>query len=68
MKKKLYAYEQDLVNHDFFRINKSQLVNLMAVKEIIPWFNGRLVLNMGDKKELEVSKNYAKNFKNLLGI
>lgn len=68
LKEPLYHYEEKLKHKDFIRINKSQLVNLLNVKEIIPWFNSRLVLVMKNDIRLEVSKMYAKLLRNLLGI
>jgi len=50
------------------RINKSQLVNLRNVKEIIPWFNSRLVFVLESGKELEVSKLYSKAIRKILSL
>jgi two-component system response regulator LytT len=60
LKNTLQYYEGTLNNRGIMRINKSQLVNIMNVREIIPWFNARLVLGMKNGTELEVSKYYAK--------
>lgn len=68
LKKKLYFYENSLRPMGFIRINKSQIVNMMNVKEIIPWFNSRLVLVLKNNNELEVSKLYAKTIKEVLDI
>ncbi|MCX7745832.1 MAG: LytTR family transcriptional regulator [Clostridia bacterium] len=58
LKNNLQHYEVILNPHGIVRINKSQLVNLMNVKEIIPWFNARLVLVLKNNRELEVSKYF----------
>ncbi len=68
LKNTLQYYEETLSFHGIIRINKSQLVNLINVKEIIPWFNGRLVLVLRNKQELEVSRFYAKALKKILNI
>lgn len=68
LKQKLSNYETMLSEQRFIRINKSQLVNLMKVKEIIPWFNSRLVLRLHSEEELEVSKIYAKALRQLLNL
>ncbi|WP_261800281.1 LytTR family DNA-binding domain-containing protein [Paenibacillus sp. PAMC21692] len=52
----------------FIRINKSQLVNLLHVKEIIPWFNSRYMLRMDNGAELEVSKMFSKKLRHTLNL
>ena len=64
----LLNYEESLRSRGFLRINKSQLANVMNVKEIIPWFNSRLVISMKNNVELEVSKRYSKELRNLLNL
>lgn len=61
-------YEKALKSSAFIRINKSQLVNILNVKEIIPWFNSRLVVSLTNKKELEVSRFYSKSLRTLLDL
>lgn len=68
IKETLQYYEISWVAKGFIRINKSQLVNLLHVKEIIPWFNSRYVLRMDNNAELEVSKMYSKKLRNTLKI
>ncbi len=67
--KRLYRVENDLANRGFIRINKATVVNIMMVNEVIPWFGGRLLLKIKNSgAELEVSKNYLKPFKKILGL
>ncbi|MBD8497899.1 LytTR family DNA-binding domain-containing protein [Paenibacillus arenosi] len=68
IKETLQYYENVWVVKGFIRINKSQLVNLLHVKEIIPWFNSRYVLRMDNDKELEVSKMFSKKLRNTLKL
>ncbi|NLM96661.1 MAG: LytTR family transcriptional regulator [Halanaerobiaceae bacterium] len=68
IKEKLYQLEEMLANSGFIRINKSSIVNILYIKEIVPWFNGRLLLKLNNKLELEVSRNYANDFKKFLGM
>ena len=68
LKNTLQYYEESLSLHGIIRINKSQLVNIMNVKEIIPWFNARLVLVLKDNQELEVSRFYSKALRKILNI
>ncbi|WP_141505119.1 LytTR family DNA-binding domain-containing protein [Paenibacillus luteus] len=68
IKETLQYYENIWVVKGFMRINKSQLVNLLHVKEIIPWFNSRYVLRMDNNVELEVSKMFSKKLRITLKI
>ncbi len=68
LKNTLQYYQEELSRHGVIRINKSQLVNILNVKEIIPWFNGRLVLVLKNKQELEVSRVYSKALRKTLDI
>ncbi len=68
VKETLHYYETMWAAVGFIRINKSQLVNLLRVKEIIPWFNSRYVLRMENGAELEVSKMFSKKLRNTLNM
>jgi DNA-binding LytR/AlgR family response regulator len=56
-------YEATWAGIGFLRVNKSQLVNLAHVGEIVPWFNSRYVLRLRGGETLEVSKTYAKRLR-----
>lgn len=68
LKKTLNYYEQLWKRAGFYRVNKSTVVNLLNVTEIIPWFNSRYVLKFENKSEVEVSKLYSKTLRNVLKI
>ena len=68
VKSKLYELEVTLLQKGFIRISKSQVVNIMHVAEISPWFNSRLLLKLKDNREIEVSRNFVKNFKEFLEL
>lgn len=68
VKNKLYELEKSLCEQGFVRVNKSILVNIIHVLEIIPWFGSRLLLKLTNKAELEVSRNYVKSFKEFLEL
>ncbi len=68
LKEKLYELEQSLQSESFIRISKSTIVNIRHIHEIIPWFNGRLLLKLTNKEEVEVSRSYANDFKTYLGL
>ena len=66
---KLYELERDLSSRGFIRVSKSFIVNLMKIDKINPWFNGKLMINMIDSEaEIDVTRKYVKDFKNLLGM
>ncbi|WP_210238745.1 LytTR family DNA-binding domain-containing protein [Cohaesibacter sp. CAU 1516] len=62
--------EEHLAGSTFFRAHRSSLVNLEAVVEFSPWFNGKYSLVMGDKarSKLTVSRSRVKEFKQRLGL
>lgn len=68
LKKTLAYYEKFLHHKGFLRINKSQLANMINVREIVPWFNSRYVLVLENQDELEVSRIYSKALRKTLGI
>lgn len=69
VKMKLYKIEQDYSSKGFIRINKSIIVNVLRVNEIVPWFGGRILLRFDSLDvKLEVSRNYTKKFKSYLGM
>lgn len=61
IKTSLKELERKLLPHHFFRTHKSYLVNLQAVQQLIPWFNGAYQLKLvGVQDEIPVSRNYIK--------
>ena len=69
MKQKLFEMEKLLAYRNFIRVNKSNIVNIMKIKEIIPWFGGKILLRLYDTEErIEVSRNYVKDFKQFLDM
>ncbi|MCK9169339.1 MAG: LytTR family transcriptional regulator [Treponema sp.] len=69
MKQKLFEMEKLLAYKNFIRVNKSNIVNIMKIKEIIPWFGGKILLRLYDTEErIEVTRNYVKDFKQFLDM
>ncbi|MBT4637969.1 MAG: LytTR family transcriptional regulator [Deltaproteobacteria bacterium] len=67
--KKLYELESSYADMGFIRINKSHVVNILKVNEIVPWFGGRLLLSFkGIKDEIPVPRHYVSGFKEFLGL
>jgi len=67
-KYKLYELEEGLLHKGFIRINKSEIINIKAVKEILPWFNSRYILKLKNDQELVVTKSYTKSFRTYIGL
>ncbi len=69
IKKKLYELENAFSSKGFVRVNKSFVVNILKVNEIIPWFGGRLLLKMKDSDaEIEVSRSNVSFFKKYIDM
>ncbi|SNY90002.1 two component transcriptional regulator, LytTR family [Cohaesibacter sp. ES.047] len=62
--------EDHLDGASFFRAHRATLVNLDAIREFSPWFNGKYSLIMADqmRSELTVSRTRVKDFKHRLGL
>jgi DNA-binding LytR/AlgR family response regulator len=69
IKKKLYELESGLYEKGFIRVSKSYLVNILMVREIVPWFGGRLLLKFKDlDAQVEVSRKHVQAFKNFIDM
>ena len=69
VREKLYELESKLPQSFFVRVGRSFIVNIKNVSQIVPWFGRRLVLRFSVcRKEVEVSKNYTKSFKEFLDM
>lgn len=62
--------QADLDQETFWRVNRSYLVNINKISEVIPWFNRTLQLKMGDRKqtEISVSRSHSKRLKEYLKL
>jgi two-component system LytT family response regulator len=52
----------------FFRANRSQIVNLKAVRGIHPWFGGRLMAELESGQEVTLSRRRARAFRELMSV
>ncbi|MCW2276636.1 LytR/AlgR family response regulator transcription factor [Heliophilum fasciatum] len=64
----LQELEERLDPQLFFRVHRAYLVNISKIREIVPWFNGSYNVILDDRSEIPVSRHYAKEFKEHLGI
>jgi len=61
--------EQKLDPRRWVRIHRSTLLNVDAVKELYPWFGGKLLVKLKDgKTELQVARDRAAEVKSKLGL
>jgi len=68
IREKLYEVEGILSDKSFVRINKSQIANIDAIKQINPTFNSKIILLMKNDESLIVTRNYAPIFKRSIGL
>lgn len=64
----LYEIETQLSSAGFFRSGKSQIVSIAKISALCPEFGGRLELTMQGGEKIIVSRQYAKELKERLGL
>lgn len=65
---KLYEWEERLADTGFIRISKAQIANMAKIASLCPDFGGRIEAVMENGESLIVSRQYAKTFKERLGL
>ena len=65
---KLYELEEILNTAGFFRSSKSQIINIAKIKSLCPDFGGRIEAEMENGEKVIVSRQYAKQFKERIGL
>ncbi|MGJ8659539.1 LytR/AlgR family response regulator transcription factor [Cellulophaga fucicola] len=66
--KSLNQVEEKLPDHNFFRVNRQQIINVNYISNVVPWFNGKLKLTMNTGEEVEVSRRQSYIFKDKMSI
>ncbi|BFP41885.1 LytTR family DNA-binding domain-containing protein [Flavobacteriaceae bacterium GF1] len=66
--KSLNQIEEKLPDTNFFRVNRQQIVNTNFIKNVVPWFNGKLKLTMQNGDEVEVSRRQSYLFKDKMSF
>ncbi len=61
--KSLNQIEAKLPEHDFFRVNRQQIINLKSIKNVVPWFSGKLKMTLTNNLDVEVSRRQSQKFK-----
>jgi len=65
---RLYEIEALLADAPFIRSAKAQIINLAQIQSLCPDFGGRIEAVLSNGEKLIVSRQYAKNLKERLGI
>jgi|TARA_B110000014_G_C19984337_1_gene509719 two-component system LytT family response regulator len=66
--KSLNQIEEKLPSTSFFRANRQQIINTSHIENVIPWFSGKLKLELTNNKTVEISRRQSQIFKELLSI
>ncbi|MEE9363202.1 MAG: LytTR family DNA-binding domain-containing protein [Cellulophaga sp.] len=66
--KSLNQVEEKLPEGTFFRANRQQILNMNHIKNVVPWFNGKLKLTMNNGEEVEVSRRQSYVFKERMSL
>ncbi|WP_047416315.1 LytTR family DNA-binding domain-containing protein [Cellulophaga sp. Hel_I_12] len=66
--KSLNQVEEKLPEENFFRVNRQQIINMNHIKNVVPWFNGKLKLMMNNGEEVEVSRRQSYIFKDKMSL
>lgn len=65
---RLYELEAQLDGTEFFRANKSCIINFEQIKALKSDIDGRILLTMSNSEKLYVSRQYAPFVKKKLGV
>jgi two-component system LytT family response regulator/two-component system response regulator LytT len=66
--KTISQLEQSLSHQGFFRINRSTILNLDFLDEIIPWFSATCMLKLSNGLELPLSRERVAYLKEAVGL
>lgn len=65
---KLYEIEEKFSKEMFFRINKSCILNMEALKSVRRTINGKLIVKLINDEELVINRSYVNSFKERFGL
>jgi len=66
--KSLNKVEEKLPSINYFRANRQQIINTNHIKKFIPWFSGKLKLEMINGVDVEVSRRQSQSFRERLSL
>ncbi|MDD5930230.1 MAG: LytTR family DNA-binding domain-containing protein [Spirochaetales bacterium] len=65
---RLYELEAMLAKHNFFRVNKSTLLNLNKIESLKSDIDRRIRVTLKNGYQLIISRAYAEEFKTKIGV
>ncbi|NBB76942.1 MAG: response regulator [Bacteroidetes bacterium] len=66
---KSLTYLEERLDEDlFFRVNRSQMVNLKKIGKVDPWFSNTIKITLDDGKEVEVSRRQTRQFRDKMSF
>ena len=65
---KLYEIEQELLERDFFRINKQSIVNIRMIKSLKSDINRKIRITLRNDEQIVVSRMYSDELRRKLGL
>ncbi len=65
---KLYEFEERFPESSLFRSAKSQILNISHISALRPDFNGKLEVSLDNGEKLIVSRQYARQLKERIGL
>ncbi len=68
IRRSLNQLEEKLDPRVFFRANRSQIINLKAVRSIHSWFGGRLMVELEGGQEVTLSRRRTRAFRELMSV
>jgi two-component system LytT family response regulator len=66
--KSLNYLEEKLPENYFFRTGRQHIINISFIKNIIPYFNNSLQVEMMDGTKIEISQRQSVKFKDIMGV
>lgn len=64
----LNKIEERLLEKQFFRTNRKNIVNVAWIKKVDNWFSGGLKLTLKTGEEIEVSRRQAQKFREMMSL
>lgn len=66
--KSLAYLEKRLDSKLFFRVNRSQIINLKKITSVDPWFSNSIRITMEDGTEVDASRRQSQQFKRMMSF
>lgn len=66
--KSLTYLEERLDDDLFFRVNRSQMINLKKIGKVDPWFSNTIKITLSNGREVEVSRRQTRQFRDKMSF